>query len=151
MSKVPPQTDEYEPLQYISLSSFLDFFGITEEDQEQLPRERINKFKQWVNDGNRKVEATLYPYTDVLPLNKLKEEFTYAKSLGFNYALWKKLITEGAENAPSQKQAWESDRNDLIRLMQAQPQQSNVRTVISNDYKETFIPFSQSYGLSDFL
>lgn len=151
MSKVEIQTDEYQPLEYISLSSFLDFFGITEEEQEQLPRESLVKFKQYVNDGNRKVEATLYPYLDQLPLDKLKEEFAYAKSLGFNYAFWKKLIAEGSENAPSQKTAWESDRTDLVMMLKAAGKRATQREVTAQDFKETFIPFSQSYGLSDFL
>jgi len=150
-SRVPTQTEEYVPIEYLSFSSFLDFFGITEEEQETLPRERLVKFKQFVNDGNRKVEATLYPYVDALPLDKLTEEVAYAKSLAFNYSLWKKLITEGSDNAAQQKTAWESDRTDLIRVMQAIPRAATIRTVVGNDYKETFIPFSQSYGLSDFL
>lgn len=151
MSKVETQTDEYQPLEYISLSSFLDFFSLTEEEQESLPRERLVKFKQFVNDGNRKVEATLYPYLDQLPLDKLKEEFAYAKSLAFNYAFWKKLISEGSENAAQQKLAWESDRDDLIKMLRASPKQATTRSLVGNDYKETFIPFSQSYGLSEFL
>lgn len=151
MTKIEAQTDEYQPGGYLTLNTFLTTMGLREDEINNLDAAKKAKFQNYVNAGNRKVEAALYPHQDALPIGKNTESFAYAKSMAFNWAKFLKLADEGSQNSKDFKDAFFDDKRDLIKTLKAQPQQVNTRKVSSSGFEETTIPYSQSYGLSDFL
>jgi len=153
-SKVDPtlKETEYNAGAYLSLTEFLSYYGITDEEIEKLNGAIVTKYKDWVNNANRTVESALYKYNDKIPLEKDSESFTYAKSMALHWAQYEKAADEGSPNMKAKENLWKMDKQHLIETMQSQPQRTTTRTVIGSNFPDTApLPFSQSYGLADFL
>lgn len=149
--KINNPSDEYQPTQYLSLTTYLDYLGITESEQDSMAGELKHKYEIWVNEANRKVESALYPYADSLPLDKNSEEFAFAKSMAINYVRWQKALSEAADNANGYYKSYMDDRTDLKKVMKSQPTGSTKRHVSGTSFEERVVPYSQSFGLGDLL
>lgn len=145
-------TDEYNAGSYLTLSEFLNYYGVTDASTQALNGAILTKYKDWVNNANRTVETAVYPFNDSIPIDKGSESFTYAKSMALHWAQYEKAADEGSPNAKTKKELWTMDKEMLINTMKAQPQQTTTRTVVSSDFKTDEIrPYSQTYGVSDLL
>lgn len=154
MSKVLPELKEteYNAGAYLSLTEFLSYYGITDEEITKLPGAIVTKYKDWVNNANRTVESALYKYNDKIPLDKTSESFTYAKSMALHWAQYEKAADEGSPNMKAKENLWKMDKEHLIETMQSQPQRTTQRDVTASNFPDDApTPFSQSYGLADFL
>ena len=154
-NKIDPSSlldDEYNAAAYLSLTEFLNYYGLSDDDITKLPGAIVTKYKDWVNNANRTVESALYKYNDQIPLLKTSESFTYAKSMALHWAQYEKAADEGSPNMKAKENLWKMDKQHLIETMQSQPQRTTTRVVTSFGFPDTApLPFSQSYGLADFL
>lgn len=144
--------DEYNAGAYLSLTEFLNYYGITDEAIQNLPGIIVTKYKDWVTNANRTVESALYKYNDQIPLAKESESFTYAKSMALHWAQYEKAADEGSPNMKAKENLWKMDKQHLIETMQSQPQRTTIRQVASSDFTENEIDlYSQTYGQKDLL
>lgn len=154
MTKVPKALteDEYNAGTYLSLSTFLGYYEFTDDEINNLQGASLNKPKEWVNNSNRTVETTLYPYNDQIPLDKSSESWTYAKSMALHWAQYEKAADEGSPNEKAKLKLFEMDKKALIATLRAQPQTTTQRVVVGSDFKENEIElYSQNYGNADLL
>lgn len=143
---------QYNAGAYLSLTEFLNYYGITDEAIQKLPGAIVTKYKDWVNNANRRVESALYKWNDQIPLAKSSESFTYAKSMAMHWAQYEKAADEGSPNKKAKKELYDEDKTDLIQVMQSQPQKTTTRFVTSNDFTDEEIQlYSQTYGQQDLL
>lgn len=144
--------DEYQAGAYLSLTRFLNYYGITDDAIQALPGVIVTKYKDWVRNANRTVETTLYKYNDQIPLDKTNESFTYAKTMAMHWAQYEKAADEGSLNRKAKKELWEMDRDLLIQTLKAQPQKTTTRVVIGSDFTEEEVDlYSQTYGVQRLL
>lgn len=154
MSKVDDslKIDEYNAGAYLSLTEFLNYYGITDEAIQKLPGAIVTKYKDWVANANRTVESALYKYNDQIPLAKTSESFTYAKSMALHWAQYEKAADEGSPNIKAKETLWKMDKTHLIETMQSQPQKTTIRQVTSSNFLDQSLPpYSQTYGVGDLL
>jgi len=154
LTKVDPSLtiDEYQSLEYLTLTTFLNMYGLDDTAIEQLSPALKLKYQEWVNNANRTVESALYKYNDQIPLDKLSESFTFAKSMALHWAQYEKAAEEDTPNKAAKLKLWEMDKQHLLETMQSQPQRTTQRVVTASDFPDDApLPFSQSYGLADFL
>ena len=150
MSKVdPPVSGTYTPATYVTGDKIVKHFGIA--SVSVLPSAEQQRFNDYAEQANKTTDAAIYKYVDTIPLAINDEVLTYAGGMAFYYALWLKQADDGANNVTSMKELWEGFKADIIKVMQAQPKSANTRTMVSNGFPDTVIPYSQSYGLSDIL
>ena len=144
--------DEYNAGAYLSITEFLGYYGQTDTQIQKLSGAKVAKFKDWVKNGNRTVETTLYPFNDQIPLAKSSEAFTYAKTMAMHWAQYEKEADAGSSAAKAKKTLWGMDKESLIGVMKAMPQKSTIRSVESSafDEDETLL-FSQTYGQEGLL
>jgi len=154
MSKVDPnlKTDEYNAGAYLSLTEFLNYYGLDDDKIQKLSGAIVTKYKDWVNNANRTVETALYKYNDNIPIPKTSESFTYCKTMAMHWAQYEKAADEGAPNIKAKENLWKMDKEHLIQTLKAQPQQSTTRVVLGSDFSEDELdPYSQTYGVKDLL
>lgn len=143
---------EYNAGAYLSLTEFLNYYGIDDVAIQALPGVIVTKYKDWVNNANRTVESALYKYNDIIPISKSSESFTYAKSMALHWAQYEKAADEGSPNMKAKRELWEMDKEHLLETMKAQPQRTTIRAVTSSDFSEESIElYSQTYGQKDLL
>lgn len=143
---------EYNAGAYLSLTEFLNYYGITDDAIQTLPGATVTKYKDWVKNSNRRVESALYPFNDQIPLAKDSESFTYAKSMAMHWAQYEKAADEGSPNKKAKKELYDEDKVDLIKVMKSQPQKVNQRIVLGSSFDEDQIPlYSQNYGQAGLL
>jgi len=144
--------DEYNAGAYLSLTEFLNYYGLTDEEIQKLPGATVTKYKDWVANANRTVETALYKWNDNIPLNKTNEAFTYAKTMAMHWAQYEKAADEGSSNVRAKETLFKNDKEQLIEVLKAQPQGSTIRSVTSSDVTEEEIElYSQTYGQKDLL
>ncbi len=144
--------DEYNAAAYLSLTEFLNYYGITDEQIQTLNGATVTKYKDWVNNGNRTVETALYKYNDQIPIDKSSESFTYAKSMALHWAQYEKAADEGSPNVKAKENLWKMDKAHLIETLKAQPQKTTTRVVTSSDFTENEVDlYSQTYGVKSLL
>lgn len=154
MSKVDDslKITEYNAGAYLSLTEFLNYYGLSDEQIQKLNGATVTKYKDWVNNGNRTVETALYKYNDNIPIDKSSESFTYAKSMAMHWAQYEKAADEGSPNVKAKENLWKMDKEHLIETMKAQPQRTTIREVTSDGFEEeTLPPYSQTYGQEELL
>ena len=141
--------ESYIPEKYITIDDAFDFCGIADSDQANLTEEERNRFGAWVREANDKVEASLFPDADVIPLEQGTAIYTYAKDAALNWVLYKKRNLTGSTNAKESKQ----DYNESIRIAQTflkrQPTSRNlpIQTPDHTDSLDDYvIPYSQTQG-----
>lgn len=151
MSKIdPPVTSTYVPTEYVTGDQIVKHFGVA--SVSVLPTEEQQRYLDYAVQSNRKVETTIYKYVDTLPFAITDESLTYSRGLAFQYALWLKATDDGANNVKSLKDAWEGERDGLIKTLKSQPKLANTRRMISNAKGETGpAPYSQAWGVEDIL
>ena len=143
---------EYNAGAYLSLTEFLGYYGITDTKIQKLSGVTVTKYKDWVNNANRTVETALYKYNDQMPLAKSSESFSYAKTMAMHWAQYEKESDAGSSAAKAKKELWTMDKQQLIEVMQSQPQKSTTREVTSSDFTDEEIDlYSQTYGQKDLL
>ena len=72
--------------------------------------------------------------------------------MALHWAQYEKAADEGSPNMKAKENLWKMDKQHLIETMQSQPQRTTTRVVTSFNFPDTApLPFSQSYGLADFL
>jgi len=144
--------DEYNAGAYLSLTEFLNYYGITDQAIQNLPGAIVTKYKDWVNNANRTVESALYKYNDQIPLAKESESFTYAKSMALHWAQYEKAADEGSPNMKAKESLWKLDKEHLIETMQSQPQRTTTRKLASSNFTDGEIDlYSQTYGQKGLL
>jgi hypothetical protein len=144
--------DEYNAGAYLSLTEFLNYYGITDEQIQNLPGATVTKYKDWVNNANRTVETALYKYNDGIPLEKTNESFTYAKTMAMHWAQYEKAADEGSSNVKAKENIWKMDKEQLIQVLKAQPQKTTTRAVTGSNFTENEVDlYSQTYGVKDLL
>lgn len=143
---------EYNAGAYLSLTEFLNYYGISDEQIQKLNGATVTKYKDWVNNANRTVETALYKYNDKIPIEKNNESFTYAKSMALHWAQYEKAADEGSPNVKAKLALWTMDKDHLIETIKAQPQQVTTRVVVGSEFRDDeLLPYSQSLGLGDLL
>lgn len=144
--------DEYNAGAYLSLTEFLGHYGQTDTQIQKLSGAKVSKFKDWVNNANRTVETALYKYNDQIPLAKSSESFTFAKTMAMHWAEYEKESDAGSQSASAKLKLWKMDKEQLIQVMQSQPQKTTIRQVESSafDEDETLL-YSQTYGQEGLL
>lgn len=142
-------TEAYIPEKYFTIDDAYDACGIEESDQANLTEAEKNRFERWTREGNDKIEVSLFPDSDSIPLVAGSQIFTYARDAGLNWVLYKKRTLTGSINAKEAK----SDYQDNIKLAQTylkrQPTDKNfpIQKAEHTDSLEDFlIPYSQSQG-----
>ena len=119
---------------------------------EAVPAPERQRYEDYAAQATAHVEAHLYRYVDSLPLEAGPRSIrVLAEASALWYGLWCKAVDDGAPNAGALRSAWEGMDEDLIRVLQAMPQQVNTRRVVSAGYRDEVAPYSQSYGVSDIL
>ena len=154
MSKVDDtlKITEYNAGAYLSLTEFLNYYGLDAAAIDALPGATVIKYKDWVNNANRTVETALYKFNDQIPLDKSSESFTYAKTMAMHWAQYEKAADEGSPNMKAKENLWKMDKIHLIETMKAQPQKSTIREVTSSRFEDDSLPpYSQTYGVGDLL
>lgn len=154
MSKVDDslKITEYNAGAYLTLTEFLNYYGIKDEQIQTLPGATVTKYKDWVNNANTTVEKALYKYNDQIPIAKDSESFAYAKAMAMHWAQYEKAADEGSPNAKVKKELWQQDRELMIETLKAQPQKTTQREVTASNFTENELyPFSQTYGVQDLL
>ena len=141
--------EQYIPEKYITTADAYDSQVISEELQKKLTGEEKKRFQQWVREANDKVETSLFPNSDVIPLEFGTTIYTYAKDAAINWVTWKKRDWTGSLNAKDAK----SDFKENIALakevlkrtptLREEPIQKADHTDSLLDYK---IPYSQTQG-----
>jgi len=143
---------EYNAGPYLSLTEFLNYYGLSDEDIQKLNGATVTKYKDWVNNANRTVESALYKYNDQIPLDKTNESFTFAKSMALHWAQYEKAADEGSPNVRAKENLWKMDKEHLIETLKAQPQQTTIRQVTSSRFEDDVLPpHSQTYGQEELL
>ena len=149
MSKVSGGGNPYVAFAWVTGDDIVKHFGVTA--VAALPTNEQQRYNDYALAANKATETVIYKYVDELPLDSTDEARTYAIGMAFYYALWLKQADDGAVNTASMKAIWEGLRDDLIKTLQSQPKSATTRTLVSNGYGPTVVPYSQSYGLSDIL
>jgi hypothetical protein len=140
----------YIPEKYITTATAMDSLGITEALQKTITPEEKKRYQDWVRDANNKVEASLFPDSDSIPLTFGNPEYTYARSAAINWVLYKRRNYTGSKNAADSKADFEADielcRQYLKRIPTAKNipiQLAETTDVVADNYK---IPYSQTQG-----
>lgn len=150
MTKVPE--GETVPATYYSLDDFLKFFGLSQTEIDNLSDEIKERYVQMVNAGNKQVETALYKYNDQIPLDSDDEAFEYAEAMAREWALYLKASAESSPSKQDKLDSYNLNKEQLISVLQAQPQQTTIRKVTSSDFTQDEIrPYSQTFGVGDLL
>ena len=150
MSKVyPPVSSAYTPTEYVTADKIVRHFAVNGIDS--LPEGEQARYENYADQANKATEATIYKFVDTLPLKITDEARTYAEGMAFWYALWLKATDDGSTNYRELNKMWMRFEEDLVKVFQAKPTQSTIRSMVSNGYRDVATPYSQSHGLSDIL
>ena len=72
--------------------------------------------------------------------------------MALHWAQYEKAADEGSPNVRAKENLFKMDKQHLIETMQSQPQRTTQRVVTASNFPDSApLPFSQSYGLADFL
>ncbi len=142
-------TAPYIPEKYLTTPDAFKYFGITEEEQQNISAEERTRYQNWVRSANDLVETSLINYSEQIPLEVGSQEFTYAKDAALSWVVYKKRDKEGAKNASSAKSEALMYIDKIIELLKfkpttrTQPIQIADVTDITEEYE---LGYSQTQG-----
>ena len=116
-----------------------------------LPTLQQARYNNYATLSNRAIEGAIYKYIDELPLQSTDELRTYLQGMSLHYAILLKQADDGANNVTALDKIVQDVEARIIKVAQSQPKTATTRSMVSNGYPDTVIPYSQSYGLSDIL
>ena len=142
-------SEKYIPEKYITTADAFDSQGISEVQQKTITAEERKRYSDWTRQANDLIETELFPDSDVIPLEKGTQIFTYAKDACIHWITYKRRSWLGSINAKAAKEDYHSsiklDKALLQRLPTAKtiPIQEAETTDFGRQYQ---IGFSQSQG-----
>lgn len=140
--------DDYNSYRYVKFNDVLDVLGFSKMQQEQLSNEIRARYLAWTKEANNKVEAELFPYSDVIPLTSGSKEEAFARSAALNWVIYKKRDREGSRNAKEARENYDSDIEMCKNLLKFTPtqRQAPALTQTSDSLSNFIVPYSQTQG-----
>lgn len=142
-------SEKYIPEKYITTADAFDSQGISETQQKTITAEERKRYADWTRQANDLIETELFPDSDVIPLEKDSQIFTYSKDAGIHWITYKRRSWLGSINAKDAKDDYNSSIKLAKQLLQRLPtdRTAPIQEAETTDFgKQYQIGFSQSQG-----
>lgn len=139
---------DYNSGRYVTVLEGFIQLGYTQDQIATMPEVTRARFLNWIKEVNNNIETDLFPNADVVPLDPTSQVYSYAKSAGLNWLVYKNRDLAGSKNASAAKKDYEDDIERARQFLKKTPTlKSYPIGVDSTDVLSTYlIPYSENGG-----
>ncbi len=143
------QPDQYTPLRYITVTEALDAVGVTKEQQKSISQADRDQYQSWTKEANTLIESSLFPDSDIIPLDEGSKEFTFAKQAAKQWVIYKKRDLVGSINAGAAKKDFELNiklAKQYLKRVPTLKDEPIQKADVTDSLEDFIIPYSQTQG-----